>query len=98
MKKIIIIFIFFITLPLFSEQIHFRLVNNQDKYDFISNSEFYFDTQTDTFGVYNNYDFEYDELACGIMMYILLTGYPPFMGEDEEKIFQNILIFNKKNF
>ena len=47
MKKIIIIFVFFITLPLFSEQIHFRLVNNQDKYDFISNSEFYFDTDND---------------------------------------------------
>ena len=49
---------FFITFPLFSEQIHFRLVNNQNNYDFISNSEFYFDTQTDTFGVYNSYNFE----------------------------------------
>ena len=36
-------------------------------------------------------DFECDEWACGIMMYILLTGYPPFMGENEEEIFENIL-------
>ena len=39
----------------------------------------------------DKYDFECDEWACGIMMYILLTGYPPFTGEDEEKIFENIL-------
>ena len=37
------------------------------------------------------YDFECDEWACGVMMYILLTGYPPFVGENEEKVFENIL-------
>ena len=37
------------------------------------------------------YDFECDEWACGIMMYILLTGIPPFYGEEEEIIFKNIL-------
>ena len=37
------------------------------------------------------YDFECDEWACGVMMYILLTGYPPFMGENEKEIFENIL-------
>jgi calcium-dependent protein kinase len=38
----------------------------------------------------NNYDYYCDEWACGVMMYILLTGYPPFGGEDEEEIFHNI--------
>jgi len=40
------------------------------------------------------YDFECDEWACGIMMYILLTGEPPFNGDTEDEIFSNIL--NKK--
>ena len=37
------------------------------------------------------YDFECDEWACGVMMYILLTGDPPFLGNSEEEIFSNIL-------
>ena len=41
--------------------------------------------------VKDKYDFECDEWACGVMMYILLTGYPPFIGENEEKVFDNIL-------
>ena len=41
--------------------------------------------------VKDRYDFECDEWACGVMMYILLTGYPPFLGDNEEEIFQNIL-------
>lgn len=47
MKKLILIIIISLSCSLFSETIHFRLVNNQDKYDFISNSEFYFDTDND---------------------------------------------------
>jgi calcium-dependent protein kinase len=41
--------------------------------------------------VKDRYDFECDEWACGIMMYILLTGYPPFLGDNEKAIFENIL-------
>ena len=41
--------------------------------------------------VKDKYDFDCDEWACGVMMYILLTGYPPFLGEDEDEIFNNIL-------
>ena len=41
--------------------------------------------------VKDKYDFECDEWSCGVMMYILLTGYPPFTGETEDKIFENIL-------
>ena len=41
--------------------------------------------------VKDKYDFDCDEWACGIMMYILLTGYPPFQGNDEDEIFDNIL-------
>ena len=41
--------------------------------------------------VKDKYDFECDEWSCGVMMYILLTGYPPFVGENEDEIFENIL-------
>ena len=41
--------------------------------------------------VKDKYDFDCDEWACGVMMYILLTGYPPFVGNDEDEIFNNIL-------
>ena len=41
--------------------------------------------------VKDKYDFDCDEWACGVMMYILLTGYPPFVGNDEDEIFENIL-------
>ena len=41
--------------------------------------------------VKNKYDFECDEWACGIMMYILLVGTPPFIGEDEDEVFSKIL-------
>ena len=37
------------------------------------------------------YDFESDEWACGVMMYILLANLAPFPGNDEETIFNNIL-------
>ena len=47
--------------------------------------------------VKDKYDFDCDEWACGIMMYILLTGYPPFIGNDENEIFDNILN-NEPNF
>ena len=41
--------------------------------------------------IFDNYDFECDEWACGIMMYILLADDPPFNGETEEEIFIKIL-------
>ena len=39
----------------------------------------------------NKYDFSCDEWASGVMMYILLTGKPPFPGENTNEIFENIL-------
>ena len=41
--------------------------------------------------VKDKYDFECDEWACGIMMYILLARNPPFQGESEEEIFSKVL-------
>ena len=38
----------------------------------------------------NLYDEKSDEWACGILMYILLAGEPPFKGSDEDEIFANI--------
>ena len=38
----------------------------------------------------NLYDENSDEWSCGILMYIMLCGEPPFQGETEEEIFANI--------
>ena len=43
-----------------------------------------------------------DEWACGVLMYILLCGVPPFTGENESEIFANIkkgkFYFDKPEF
>jgi calcium-dependent protein kinase len=36
------------------------------------------------------YDEKSDEWSCGVLMYILLCGEPPFQGNNEEEIFQKI--------
>jgi calcium-dependent protein kinase len=36
------------------------------------------------------YDEKCDEWSCGVLMYILLCGEPPFQGETEEEIFKKI--------
>ena len=36
------------------------------------------------------YDEKSDEWSCGVLMYILLCGEPPFQGKSEEEIFQKI--------
>ena len=41
--------------------------------------------------VNDKYDFECDEWACGVMMYILFVNNPPFQGESEDEIFSKIL-------
>ena len=38
----------------------------------------------------NLYDEKSDEWACGVLMYILIAGEPPFKGDDEDEIFYNI--------
>ena len=43
----------------------------------------------------NHYDEKCDEWACGVLMYILLCGSPPFYGKKDEEIFRNI---KKGNF
>ena len=50
----------------------------------------------------NLYDEKSDEWSCGVLMYILLCGEPPFQGDSEEEIFQKIkkcqYNFNSKAF
>ena len=38
----------------------------------------------------DKYGEECDEWACGVLMYILMAGFPPFVGDSEEEIFKNI--------
>ena len=37
-----------------------------------------------------NYSFECDVWSCGIIMYILLIGYPPFDGKNNKNLYKNI--------
>lgn len=37
------------------------------------------------------YDFKVDVWACGVIMYILMVGYPPFNGNNDTEISQNIV-------
>lgn len=37
-----------------------------------------------------SYNEKCDVWSCGIILYILLCGYPPFMGANENEIFKKI--------
>ena len=40
------------------------------------------------------YDEKCDLWSCGVVLYILLCGYPPFNGSTEKSIMENVLIGN----
>lgn len=44
-----------------------------------------------------NYGKEADIWSCGVMLYILLSGMPPFYGDNEQQIFDAVLR-NKPDF
>ena len=37
------------------------------------------------------YSKEADIWSCGVMLYILLCGFPPFHGDNEKKIFEAVI-------
>jgi len=37
-----------------------------------------------------NYNEKCDVWSCGIILYILLCGYPPFNGDNDNQIFEKI--------
>ena len=38
----------------------------------------------------HNYGLKCDIWSCGIILYILLCGYPPFNGETDDEVKKNI--------
>lgn len=36
------------------------------------------------------YDTKVDVWACGVILYILLAGYPPFWDEEQHKLYEQI--------
>lgn len=38
----------------------------------------------------HSYNIKCDIWSCGIILYVLLCGYPPFRGRSHEEIFANI--------
>jgi len=38
-----------------------------------------------------NYDFACDIWSLGVILFIMLCGYPPFEGDNNKEIFKNVL-------
>ena len=66
------------------------IIFNKNKYDKALTGSIYY-ISPEVLSKNRNYSEKCDVWSCGIIMYILLTGLPPFNGETDEEIMRKIM-------
>ena len=64
-----------------------KTLNKKEKLHSVDGTSYYIAPEI----LRGDYDEKCDIWACGVIFYILLCGYPPFNGDDDDEIFEAIL-------